>query len=1207
MHRLNKLRSVSPAPRAGIAKAAVALAGALIMSSACVTTQEAVPEPPYVEKLRVRITKVRGAIAETRSTITRARGAKNLPELYVRLAELLSEEARYHYQLAFERQQRQNKVLHVPQVQFLKQQAIETYRTVLERFPDSPLVPRVRFNIAHELRELGKFDEMRVELNRLVAKHPTSPLATEALLVLGDDHFDRSKLTEAEKKYAAIVNKGVGPVAGLAAYKLAWVRVNQGNCEKALSDFESAIALATRFEAEVRAGKAKTNGLKIDGKAAQKTDGRGDVDVRRESLVDLTYCYSQERKPHRALRYFKKRAQDRATYVAALEKLARRYGIMEEAAGGAMVTRELLALGPDGEDRMEDARQLYASVRKLKSYDLLDADIALMGNALLRHTSRPSVSEESRDNLRDEFEEAMRDLATRAQTQMTKTRGRKKAKRARTVAAAYATYLELFPDTAQKSDVLLNLADTLVAADKPFRAGRRYHDAAVTLLAEQAAAKAAKEAGPDKAVPAKPAAPTKEAAAADAASAIAAVKEGKSATPETAQDAAKARPSKAGAEKPGRAAAGANASVKKGKTGAGTPSDDEAAAAAQTAYREALYDAVVMLQRALAPGVRLTRAERVEARARLRASGGALLEMGLKGDRAQTVAFAVAQTFYDEGRYDAAIDQLSAVAYEWPGSKVGDAAIQLVLDAHNTLNDIDGLMAAGRHFMAKDSPATPALRAQIKPILAAAEQRKLDELSLAAAGDEGGDFKALESFADRYAGTPLGERALLNAFVAAQAQGNAAGLYELGDQLAAKYPKSEQLPGVLGTLGQTAASRFEVDRAVQFFERAAGVDATRRVDLLVAAADMRRELGDAKAAKERYLQAIAAAEGAAAEEALSRLSTLLEAENNPKSMVETLAPEASRLPPDASARLGLAYLAQNMPDEAETALQAALDADSAGPEALARGHLGMARLLVRGLAEFDPDGDIDAIQEYVSLIEVTEQTLLNAARQGDPAVSAVAFRELHDLGVVAGPRLLQLKLPDDLSAEEKAGIAKAFEARAAQLSAQGVQAIAACAGAAWNARVFSPVVRGCLAGKTPPASLAADALNARSPRAVAGADTHRDALSKNPQDTEALSGLGKAALEGGDVHLARLVFARAVGAGDNAEAANLLGIASLRAGDTAGALSAFAQAAEAGSAAGRDNLVHVLKSQGVPDADAIAKERFADAQDDGMRLAKETP
>ena len=77
-------------------------------------SERAERDPPHVERLRMRISEVRHATADVRRTIAASQGAPHLPELYLRLGELTSEEARYHYRVAFEREQRSSKNLTVP-------------------------------------------------------------------------------------------------------------------------------------------------------------------------------------------------------------------------------------------------------------------------------------------------------------------------------------------------------------------------------------------------------------------------------------------------------------------------------------------------------------------------------------------------------------------------------------------------------------------------------------------------------------------------------------------------------------------------------------------------------------------------------------------------------------------------------------------------------------------------------------------------------------------------------------------------------------------------------------------------------------------------------------------------------------------------------------------------------------------------------------
>ena len=67
----------------------------------------------------------------------------------------------------------------------------------------------------------------------------------------------------------------------------------------------------------------------------------------------------------------------------------------------------------------------------------------------------------------------------------TSVRPRKKNKKAKIAAAAggYIAYLDAFPQSDARVDILQNLADTLNEAGNPLEAGRRAFEAA-TLLAE---------------------------------------------------------------------------------------------------------------------------------------------------------------------------------------------------------------------------------------------------------------------------------------------------------------------------------------------------------------------------------------------------------------------------------------------------------------------------------------------------------------------------------------------------------------------------------------------------------------------------------------------------------------------------------------------------------------------------------------------------
>jgi tetratricopeptide (TPR) repeat protein len=1065
-----------------------------LMGSGCASgkAQEKAQDPPRIEKLRLQITKVRNAIDETRDTIAQSRGAEFLPELYVRLAELISEEARYHYQLAYEREQRSSKVLHVPQVRLLKEDAIGIYKSVLQRFPDSPLIPRVLFNIGHEHRELGNYDKMQVALEKLANDHPDSPLAKDALLVLGDYHFDKTEYDRADAFYSDIVKGDLSRVTGLAHYKRAWVRVNRGNCETALREFESALDTSNAWNKKVE---ASGGDIKKDvGVSAQQ-----DIDVRREALVDLTYCYSTKRKASNSVDYLQKRAYDRPTYVAALRRLASRYRLMDKYEGAILVSRELLELGPASEDRLDDARTLFTALKQEKEFDRVGQDMRLMSDVLTRYYSRIDIPADQRERILTEFESYLRDLATTAQERMKRASGSSKIAIARRLADGYQAYLDTFPASQWLPEMLLNMADVMEAAQRPLDAGIRANQAAQLLPAD---------------------------------------------------------------------------------------SDQR---------KNALYDAIVYFQESLKQESDRNQYERVTARAKLRRAGAQFLAFPIDKERERRVKFAVAQTFFDEGNYVEAIDRLTAVAYEFPQTEEADASIQLVLDSYRTINDYDGLMYASRRFIGDGTPASDSLQPKIQSTLDAAEQRKLDELSLAAAGEDGGDFSQLEEFAERNKGSELGARALTNAFVAARAVGDTDQVYELAEKLAQNYPNSDQLPGIYASLAKTASARYEFQRAVEFLEKAAAVNEGQRTQLLTTAGEVLAQLGRTSESEQMFREAVASTEQPGQSGALGGLARLVERHYGPGAVYNKLEDFQSTADPELQARLGMALLGMSRPGEAEIAFNKVLQAEGyATLEASARAQFGMAEVLVSSMEQYPDPDSIASLQEFIALIELSQQEYLTAARQGSPLITAASLSRLSVVSTRAADRLENLDPPADLPSAQKEQVRQAIQTRVDSLRTAAEDAMAACQEQAWNSYNFTPPVRSCLKGSlleepVVPMDQIQERNSAASPE---GADELRQQLSKNPEDVEGLRKLAIKFMKAGDFHAARLVLSDAVDVGGGPREQNLLGIARYKIGDVGGGLEAFALAAEGGLPAGVANLRSVLQTKGMREAAQAAKDRY---------------
>lgn len=412
-----------------------------------------------IAKLRRDISKVAHSVEVTQELISRSRGAPFLPDIYLRLAELYVEQARYEFYLVHEERGEKAKGSAVaPTAKLLKEKAVETYQRILADFPDYESNDQVMFFMAHEYRELGMYDEMLSTYERLVTKYPKSSLVLDAYLVLGDYQFDKQDLNGAKGYYQKILDLPLSETHAMAHFKMGWVYLNEFDYKSAFRHFEDAVQSAD-----------------IDKDFRSQAEAESSVSVKREALTDLAYAYTEVRKPRGALRYFRRLASSRTMYLLALDKLAKRYFIKQEFNAAAMVYREIVRLSHDAETNLDYTGRVYESANQMREYGRVDRDVDAMLTALDDYRFDWRIAKAQRTAAEKDFEVYARDLATKAQE---RALPRRPSRYGPKIAAAYRRYLASFPDSESYRDIVQNLADTLYEAKIYIPAGDRFAEAA---------------------------------------------------------------------------------------------------------------------------------------------------------------------------------------------------------------------------------------------------------------------------------------------------------------------------------------------------------------------------------------------------------------------------------------------------------------------------------------------------------------------------------------------------------------------------------------------------------------------------------------------------------------------------------------------------------------------------------------------------------
>jgi tetratricopeptide (TPR) repeat protein len=301
----------------------------------------------FVRTLQADVRAAEDALAVLRQKLERARGQPEEPELRWAIARALRHYARL--QAFLEAENGVEKYWQVPGVVRPLEEAAAVCRLLLEEQPAFARTDQVRLELVQIQRQLGQYHDMLSSLQAIVERHPRSPAADQALLILGDYYFDRSDLDQAGRRYRQVLARPVSCFTDPARYKLAWVHVNQVQWVEAVRLFEQ---VALSWKDRARLG------------CSTPTPEIGWADLRREALVDMTFALPEAFTPRQIQARLARLGLSRAERALVLEKLSHRYLIKERFEAARRATQELLDLTDDEEVRAECLERLSKLPRK---------------------------------------------------------------------------------------------------------------------------------------------------------------------------------------------------------------------------------------------------------------------------------------------------------------------------------------------------------------------------------------------------------------------------------------------------------------------------------------------------------------------------------------------------------------------------------------------------------------------------------------------------------------------------------------------------------------------------------------------------------------------------------------------------------------------------------------------------------------------------
>jgi cellulose synthase operon protein C len=268
---------------------------------------------------------------------------------------------------------------------------------------------------------------------------------------------------------------------------------------------------------------------------------------------------------------------------------------------------------------------------------------------------------------------------------------------------------------------------------------------------------------------------------------------------------------------------------------------------------ELLQSSIKAYGQSLLRSDKLSRLEVEESRSGYRDMGSTFVKLNPSSPITKEIEFNIAKIYYDERRFDVAVQRFQKYISAYPSHEKSKAAINLILDTYNQREDYKGLIAFGQNILSGRSPASidVEFKTDIAEIVKQAQFRTLEDK----VGDpRSRDYaKKLLAMGQKYKGSSLGDLAIYEAYSNFKNKKDPL-VYSAGEQLLEKHADSKYAKEVVADLGQIAIKSGDYDRAAGYFEKFMAVYPKDPLSetLVKSAAILRENQGDYEQAFEHY-------------------------------------------------------------------------------------------------------------------------------------------------------------------------------------------------------------------------------------------------------------------------------------------------------------------------------------------------------------------
>ncbi len=409
------------------------------------------PNAETIKKIKVNLSKIDKSIDLTKTRIKSPQDVEFLPDLYFSLAELYLDKSRLMYSLKLEmRLGSTSDELDFTAEKRVKQEAIDIYTTIKDRFLQFGQRDRVLFVLGSELKEMGDSDTALKVFKELLEKYPQSSYWEKSQLSVGNIFYDKKDFEFAKQQYLKILARDEKPIFSFIQFKVGQCEIYLDHFLDSMLAFEKAVQIAKKYNLQISKNDNEVENIKEDALIASVWP-----------MLELSPAQqSQFPRFLKPLSYYLSLADDKALFRRVLMRLARRMIVKNRDFEAAQVYFEILRSADDPEMKREGLEGYYLKMKSAKKDYYPESTVTV-----LRDTLR-SFKLQNIDYKK--YEPLYRDIATSVHRL---GQSSKRSSDLLNAVTAYRDYLHFFPTSKFKKDIQVNTAEALYQSGKLIESG----------------------------------------------------------------------------------------------------------------------------------------------------------------------------------------------------------------------------------------------------------------------------------------------------------------------------------------------------------------------------------------------------------------------------------------------------------------------------------------------------------------------------------------------------------------------------------------------------------------------------------------------------------------------------------------------------------------------------------------------------------------